>query len=95
MARPGRHSVISMWSTSRNGPTLVSQSNAVPTPAVCSEVNRMATASSIQSTWVEMSSTAAHTSSGVASSTVETVRRDTGARYRCHGRRARPGQLGR
>ena len=91
MAFPGTHSVISMWSVIRNGPTLVSQSNAVPTPEVCSEVKWMATASCIQSTCEPTSSTAAHTCRGGASRVVETVIRDTGGGYRRLRRSDRPG----
>ena len=50
IASPGRHSVISIWSTRRIGPTFVSHRNRVPTPRVCSVWKRIATASCIQST---------------------------------------------
>ena len=50
MTAAGSHSVISMRSTSLNGPTFVSHRNSVPAPRVCSDVKRMATASCIQST---------------------------------------------
>ena len=35
IVRAGSHSVISMWSVSRSGPTLVSQTKRVPTPRRC------------------------------------------------------------
>ena len=47
----------------------MSQSNVVPTPVVRREVKRIDAASCIHSTWQAMSSTAAHTSAGVASIT--------------------------
>ena len=72
MARSGSHSVTAIRSVSFRGPTLVSQSNVVPTPAVWSEVKRMASASAIQSTWVATSSMRAHTASGGASMVVAT-----------------------
>jgi hypothetical protein len=72
MARAGSHSVTAIRSVTFSGPILVSQSNVVPTPAVCSEVKRMASASAIQSTWVAMSSIRAQTVSGEASIVVAT-----------------------
>lgn len=72
IARAGRHSVISIRSVSRNGPTRVSQSNEAPTPDRREDVKRMATASSIHSTCDPMSSIDAHTARGDASITVET-----------------------
>jgi len=57
---PSSHSVISMWSVNRKGPTRVSQSK------VESDVNRMASASCIHSTCDEMSDTSAHTAAGGA-----------------------------
>ena len=56
--RPGSHSVISIRSVNVNGPTLVSHTNLVPTPLVCSPTNRIATASAIQSTWRSIGSSA-------------------------------------
>ena len=72
IVRGGSHSVTSMWSVSRNGPTLVSQTNRVPTPRRCSPSNRIASASVIHSTWRSIGSTACQTSDGVASMRVET-----------------------
>ncbi len=64
--RGGSHSVTTMRSVSRKGPSLVSQSKVAPALERAADVKRMATASSIQRTWVEMSSMAAHTASGGA-----------------------------
>ena len=50
ISRPGIHDVISMWSASRTGPTLVSQMKRVPVPRVRSPWKRMAVASAIHST---------------------------------------------
>ena len=58
IAAVGVHSVISIRSTSLNGPTFVSQRNAVPTPRRRSVWNRMATASCIHETWSSIASTA-------------------------------------
>jgi hypothetical protein len=55
IAALGTHSVISIRSVRRSGPILVSQSNVVPTPLVDAEVNRIASASAIQSTCDAMS----------------------------------------
>ena len=70
ITRPGRHSVTSMRSVIRSGPTLVSQSNVVPTPSRRSVRNRMATASRIHSGCEAMSRTTAHTRFGGTSITV-------------------------
>ena len=65
--RPGSHSVISIWSVSRIGPTAVTHSNRVPTPRVWSVVKRMISASAIQSTCDSIGSRTRHTSAGGAS----------------------------
>src|SRR4051812_48059596 len=67
-----RHSVTSIRSVRRNGPTRVSQSNVVPTPCRRREVKRMANASSIQATWAAISRTDRHTVRGGAWTTVVT-----------------------
>src|SRR4051812_2688878 len=72
IARPSCHSVTSIRSVNRNGPIAVSQSNVVPTPDRFRDVNRMATASVIQSTCEPMSRTARLTRAGGASIIVET-----------------------
>src|SRR3954469_14584998 len=72
-----RHSVTSIRSVRRNGPTRVSQSKVVPTPSRRREVKRMATASSIQATWEPMSRTDRHTVRGGAWTTVLTRTRAT------------------
>ena len=73
IALPGTHSVISILSVKRIGPTFVSQRNAVPTPRVWSETKRIATASCIQSTWRSIGSTICQTFSGLASISIETL----------------------
>ena len=50
IALPGTHSVISITSVRRKGPTFVSHSKRVPTPLVCVVRKRMPTASAIHST---------------------------------------------
>ena len=73
IALPGTHWVISILSVRRIGPTFVSHKNAVPTPRVCGETKRIATASCIQSTWRSTGSTICQTFSGVASISIETL----------------------
>ena len=67
MARRGDHTVTSILSFSRRGPTLVAQSNVVPTPSRRREVNVIASASAIHEVCEEMSASADHTvSTGAA-----------------------------
>ena len=54
---PSIHSVTSMRSVRRSGPTRVSTAMRVPTPRRCGPSNRMASASAIQSTWRSIGST--------------------------------------
>jgi hypothetical protein len=61
-----------MRSVVRSGPTLVTQSNSVPTPERCSVRNRMDSASRIQSTWRSTRSMPAHTCAGGASIVMQT-----------------------
>lgn len=82
MARPGRHSVTSMRSTSRMGPTLVSQAKVVPTPERRSDVNRIASASAIHSTCDGMSRRTSQTAPGRAATTLLTRIFATGGNLR-------------
>ncbi len=50
MTRPASHSVITILSVRRNGPTLVSVVKVVPTPSCWSDWKWMAMASAIHST---------------------------------------------
>ena len=79
--RPSRHSVTSMRSTRRNGPTLVSLSNVVPTPRRFRDVNRIASASAIHSTCDARSCTSAQTSRLDAGIVVDTLIRGTRRGY--------------
>src|SRR5215831_12116369 len=61
-----------MTSVVRSGPSRVSHSNVVPTPARRSPTNRMAAASAIQVTWSPMSDSRSHTTSRGAATVVRT-----------------------
>ena len=69
----GTHSVTSMRSISRSGPTFVRHSNDVPTPSVVADVKRIDSASAIHSTWAAMSASASHTVSTSARTRRRTV----------------------
>ena len=77
MLRGGSHSVTVITSVSLIGPTLVSHSNVVPTPRVVAPVNRISTASAIQSTWCSTGSTTDQTSDGGRAITFESDRDST------------------
>ena len=72
MAAFGAHSVMVISSTNLMGPTFVSQKNSVPTPRVCSDLNRIATASAIQSMCRSIGSTTCHTRSTEALRSIDT-----------------------
>ena len=72
MACFSTHSVTTMASLSRTGPILVRQSNAVPTPSVCSPRKVIDSASAIHSVWLSIRRTYSHTASKGASMVVET-----------------------
>lgn len=67
MARRGCHSVTTSTSVVTSGPTPVTHSNSVPTPARRLLRNRIDLASRIHSTWPSMRLTWDHTAEGGAS----------------------------
>lgn len=81
MATASSQRVMVILSVSRNGPTLVSQSNAVPTPDDWEDVTRTATASFIHRGWVRTSSMVSQTCRGVAAMVVSTRMRATAGAY--------------
>ena len=71
------HSVISMRSTVRNGPSLVTQSKVVPTPYEESDVRVIDSASAIHSVWVRISATISQTTESGALTQVAILMSDT------------------